>query len=270
MGVGAAASEPGNRPAMIRHIYPDRKKRARAIGAWASVCSVALALGPILGGVIVGLVNWRAVFAFSLILGTAAFVAGALFLPENSDPQGRKLDVPGLLFLGGLSLTCVSFAIIQGEVAGYTNRWILVLFCLSIAFAIAFVFVERHSRDPVLKLELFAMPAFLGANVTVFAANFGVFAIFFFAALYLRIMGGFSGYDIAIGFITMAAGMVASSLWSGRWVARRGPRLPSVLGCFLGAAGLFLVRAALHPGITIGTLAWSGHAEGVTLPIGEW
>jgi EmrB/QacA subfamily drug resistance transporter len=267
MGLGAAASEPGTL-SMIRHIFPDRQKRAKAVGAWAAVCAVALAMGPIIGGIIIGFWSWRGVFALSLILGVIGFVAGMAFLPENSDPRGRRIDVPGLL-LGGLSLVCLSIGVVQGEEAGYFNRWIILLFAVSLISLGAFLVVEKKTLDPVLKLEFFRNPTFSGANFVALSTNFGVFAIFFFTALYLQIMGGFSGFGIAASFLAMAASMITASISSARWVAMRGPRAPCVLGCLLGGVGMFTVRAVLHPGVTTGTLAWAvaivGLGFGMTL-----
>ena len=94
MGIGAAASEPGTL-SMIRHLYPNRAKRSRALGVWAAVSGIALAFGPIIGGVIIGFTSWRGVFAFSAIFGVVAFIAGLLILPESSNPRGRKLDISG-------------------------------------------------------------------------------------------------------------------------------------------------------------------------------
>jgi MFS family permease len=267
MGLGAAASEPGTL-SMIRHIYPDRQKRAKAVAAWAAVCAVALAMGPIIGGVIIGFWGWREVFAFSLILGVIGFTAGALFLPENSDPEGRILDIPGLV-LGSIALVTGSIGVIQGEVAGYGNGWIILLLVCSVGALIAFLVVERKARDPVLKLEFFKNATFTGANLVAFATNFGIFAIFFFTALYLQIMGGFSGFGIAISFLAMAFAMIVASIVSGRWVAKYGPRMPCVLGCLLSGLGMLAVRAVLRPGVSIGALAWTvaivGLGFGMTL-----
>jgi EmrB/QacA subfamily drug resistance transporter len=267
MGMGAAASEPGTL-SMIRHIYPERKKRAKAVGAWAAVCAVALAMGPILGGIIIGIWGWRQVFTFSLILGVIGWVAGFFFLPENADPQGRRVDFYGLL-LGSLTLVTASTAVIQGEESGYGTWWIDLLFAVSAFSLLAFFLVERKSRDPVLKLELFRNSTFTGANIVAFATNFGIFAIFFFTALYLQIMGGFSGFGIALSFVAMAAAMIIASVLSGRWVAQHGPRIPSVLGCLLGGIGMLAVRSVLGPGVSTAMVAWTmaivGLGFGMTL-----
>ncbi len=99
---------------IIRHVYPDRATRADAIGVWAAVSGLALALGPVIGGALVGFSSWRAIFWFNLGFGVAAFVLAAVSVPESSDRQGRRIDVLGFLF-GAAFLGCISFAVIQGE-----------------------------------------------------------------------------------------------------------------------------------------------------------
>ena len=94
MGVGAAASEPGTL-SLIRHIYPDDRERARALGIWTAVSGISLAVGPVLGGVLVGFAGWRGIFWFNLGLGLLALAASAWTLDESSDPEGRSIDIPG-------------------------------------------------------------------------------------------------------------------------------------------------------------------------------
>src|SRR5579884_1524629 len=94
MGIGAAASEPGTL-SVIRHIFPREGARARALAAWAAVSGAALALGPIIAGLIMAVASWREVFWFNLGFGVLALVAAALTVPESSDPQGRRFDLPG-------------------------------------------------------------------------------------------------------------------------------------------------------------------------------
>ena len=101
MGVGAAASEPGTL-SIIRHVYPDRETRADALGVWAAVSGLALALGPVIAGALVGFSSWRAIFWFNLGFGVVAFTLAGLFVPESSDRQGRTSGRGGLRPRGSL------------------------------------------------------------------------------------------------------------------------------------------------------------------------
>lgn len=267
MGLGAAASEPGTL-SMIRHLYPERGPRSRALGIWAAVSGIALAFGPIIGGVILGFSDWRGVFAFTAIFGAIAFVAGLLFLPESSDPKGRKLDMVGLI-TGGIAVSAVIVALIGGESTGYHGWWILLLFVLSFVAAISFVLIERSKKDPVLPLKFFKKIQFSIANIVAFATNFGIFAVFFFVALYLQLIANFSGYDIAIAFIAMTAAIVTGSLLAGRWTAVHHTTQLTVAGCLLSGVGIFILNTILSPSVSTSTLAWalviSGFGFGISL-----
>lgn len=267
MGVGAAASEPGTL-SIIRQVFTGRRERARALGVWAAVSGVALAFGPIIGGVLVGLSSWRQVFTFSLGLGVLALIVGWLVLPESSDRRGRRLDLPGLI-IGGLALAAATFGVILGESRGYLTWWIDLLLVLSIVLGVAFVLVEKRLADPVLPIKFFRNPAFSGANIVAFVTNFGVFAVFFFTTLYLQIIAGLSGYAIAADFVAMAVVMVLAALATGRFVARRGPLMPTVIGCLLAGIGLFLVDLVLGPSVVawqlVLALALVGVGFGMTL-----
>jgi EmrB/QacA subfamily drug resistance transporter len=261
MGLGAAASEPGTL-SLIRHIYPEREERAIALGVWAAVSGLALALGPVIGGVLVGGPGWRWIFWFGLGLGAAALAVAAVTLTESRDPEGRKLDVPGLA-TGAAAITAATFAVIEGENRGYGTWWIVVLFAAAAVLTVAFVLVEHRVADPVLKLEFMRNPTFAAANVVAFAANLSVFSVFFFTALYLQLISNFTGNQIALVFTSLAVTMIASGLVAGRWTARVGPRVPMVVGCVLAGVGLLLVDGQLTATTSIGELAWPLAIAGV-------
>ena len=258
MGVGAAASEPGTL-SIIRHVYPDKETRADALGVWAAVSGLALALGPVIGGVLVGISDWRGIFWFNLVIGVAAFSMALAFVPETSDRGGKRIDFLGIFF-GAATLGAASFAVIQGEQSGYATWWIISLFAGSGAAGLAFIAVERHAKDPVLDLSLFKRPPFAGSNFVAFAAYFGTFSIFFFTALYVQIVADASAYQVALDFVPMAAGLIAASALTGPWVARMGPRVPMTIGCLLAAVGIFLTRLVLSPHVDLATL-------GLVLPV---
>jgi EmrB/QacA subfamily drug resistance transporter len=236
MGVGAAASEPGTL-SVIRQLYPDERRRARAIGIWAAVAGVALALGPVFGGVLIGLSGWRAIFWLNVGAALVLFVASVAVVPDSSDPTPGGFDWGGLV-LGTVALGALTEAVIGGETAGYRTAWIGVLFVIGLAAGVGFVLVERSVQSPMLDLGIVSRPAVAGPLVGAFALYFGVFSIFFFTALYLDEVVGYSGYRTAAQFGPMAVAMVGGSLVAGSWVARSGPRTPLVVGCVLAACGL--------------------------------
>jgi EmrB/QacA subfamily drug resistance transporter len=237
MGIGAAASEPGTL-SIIRQLYPDRVTRARAVGAWAAVAGLALAMGPVIGGLLVNAGSWRTVFWFNLVLGLILLLVASWVLPESADPQPGRPDGFGVL-LGAAFLGCAAFAVIEGETYGYATNWIITLFAASAVSLVALILLERRVAAPMLDLSHFTR-AVNGALFVGFAVYFGIFSIFFFTALYLDEVLGYSGIHIAAIFSPMAVAIVLGSVLGGRWIGRGPARAAMPLGCLLAAGGILL------------------------------
>ncbi|HEV2362219.1 MAG TPA: MFS transporter, partial [Acidimicrobiales bacterium] len=210
MGLGAAASEPGTL-SMLRHIYEGREERARALGLWAAVSGLALAAGPLVGGVLVGLWSWRGIFWFNLAFGLIALVIGIIVLPETSDPVARRFDFPGLV-LGTVAIAATVFAVMQAETNGFRAFWVPILFAVGVLSLIGFVLLERTAANPILNVRYFRRPSFVAANVVAFSGYFALFSVFFFVALYLQEVGTSSGYGTALVFVPLAAAMIVASV----------------------------------------------------------
>jgi EmrB/QacA subfamily drug resistance transporter len=261
MGVGAAASEPGTL-SMIRHLYPDRGERARSLGIWAAVSSLGLALGPLIGGLLVFGWSWRAIFWANVFFGVLAFASAVVVLPESSDPIRARFDVPGFV-LGALAIGSLTFGIIVGESAGYHTWWIDLLFFFSLIAALTFILAELRATNPVLNVRYFKIATFASSNVIAFTAYFGTFAIFFMVALYLQVVGANSPLGLALNFIPLAVGMVAAALLTGRWVAAWGPRIPMATGCLIAGIGTLLTNANISPHAGIAQIGWTMFLAGV-------
>jgi EmrB/QacA subfamily drug resistance transporter len=245
MGLGAAASEPGTL-SMLRHLYPDERARNRAIGVWAGVSGLALALGPVIGGALIGAWNWRAIFWFNLVFGLIAIISAAIVLPESVDPQARRVDVVGAVLSAG-ALTALVFGVITGESAGFTSTKVLTLFAVSLVGVIAFFLWEWRTKVPLLNLRLLRVARFTTGNIVAFCTYFATFAIFFFTALYLDEIVGFDGYEMARVFVPMTVLMIVSSVLAGRWVSDATVRWWTAAGCVIFAAGLLLTIVVLSP-----------------------
>jgi EmrB/QacA subfamily drug resistance transporter len=255
MGVGAAASEPGTL-SVLRHVFPEERARTRALAVWAAVSGAALALGPIVAGLIISVSDWRAVFWFNLAFGVLAFVAAALTVPETADREGRRFDLPGTL-LGVATVTAATFGIIEGEIVGFGMWWVDLLFALAIGLGVAFVASERRAADPVLKLEFFRDRSFSSANLAAFVANWGVIAVFFFISFYLQLIANIPPAQIALQFASMAAAMWIAAAVASVWIPRAGTAAPLALGCVLSGVGILLVDAVLGPNVGIASLGWA-------------
>jgi EmrB/QacA subfamily drug resistance transporter len=267
MGLGAAASEPGTL-SVIRHIYTDTRERTWAIGIWAAVSGLALALGPVIGGALVGVWSWRGIFWFNLAFGLAALVAAAVTVPESSDPTASRVDTLGTVFGAG-ALACLMFAIIDSETSGFGAIEVIVLLCAAVVLAVAFVVWERRVPHPLLDLRFFRLPQFTVPNIVAFLTYLATFAIFFFTALYLVEVPSDSGYKVALVFAPMTVLMIIGSLVAGYWTGRVGPRWPVTIGCAAFAVGLLIASPQItqHPnyvGLSL-ALALAGAGIGITV-----
>jgi EmrB/QacA subfamily drug resistance transporter len=267
MGMGAAASEPGTL-SMLRQLYPEARARSRAIGIWAATSGFALAMGPVVGGLLVGVWNWRGIFWFNLAFGLAALLVAAVILPESADPTAARVDTAGTL-LGAGALAAFVFAIIDSESAGFGSPEVIALLCASVVLAVAFVWREHRAEHPLLDLRYLRVPQFTTPNIVAFCTYFSTFAIFFFTALYLVVVVSASGFRLALVFLPMTALMIIASVLAGRWTVLAGPRWSITVGCLLLAVGLFLAQGYLSPhpsyGPLIVALALAGIGIGTTV-----
>ena len=267
MGLGAAASEPGTL-SVLRHIYTDDRARAWAIGIWAAVSGLALALGPVIGGAIVGAWNWRGIFWFNLFFGLAALLVALVVVPESADPTAARVDTLGTV-LGAGALATLVFAIITSETSGFGSPTVVGLLCASAVFAVSFALWERRAANPLIDLKFVRRVRFTVPNVVAFCTYFATFAIFFFTALYLVEVPSDSGFVIAAVFAPMTALMIIASLLTGYWAGVTGPRWPITIGCVLFGAGLLLANPLItpHPNYVLLALALcvAGIGIGITV-----
>lgn len=265
MGVGAAASEPGTL-SMIRHIFPDPGERATAVGVWVAVSGLALAAGPVLGELLVGLWSFRAVFLFNELLAGAALAGIYHALPENADP-GRSRPLTRSVILGPAALAMATGATVEGESVGYSHWSVVVLYAAAAAAAVVFVLGERSAQEPVLDLAQFRRHDVAGANIMAVAASFATFSVFFCVPLYLAEVGAASAYALAADFALLTAAMTLTSLATGPWVARRGARLPVIVGSLVAAAGIVATEINLTPQAGVTRIGWTLALAGAGLGV---
>ena len=253
MGFGAAGSEPGTL-SMLRQLYPHEPKRARALGAWAAVSGLALALGPVVGGALVGVGSWRDIFWFNLALGALLFVVCIVVLPESADPEARRVDAVGAL-LGMAAIATGIFGVMEGETAGYEDNAVIGLFVASFVLTLAFVVWLRTAENPLIDIGVLRSGAFRVSTLSAFTTYFATFSVFFFTALYLQEVVSASAYRVAVEFLPLLGGLVLASVAAGLWTGRRGPRVPLAFGCVVFAGGLFWTDNALNQHPSYGALA---------------
>jgi EmrB/QacA subfamily drug resistance transporter len=248
-GVGGAMLNPVAM-SIIRNTFEDPRERAQAIGVWGAVVGISLAIGPVLGGVLVGL-SWRAVFLVNVPIGLAAIALTARFVPESRAPRARRPDPVGQVLVI-LMLVSLTSAIIEGPSEGWGSTVILALALTAGVALFALVRYELRRVEPLIELRFFASRPFAGATVIAIAA-FTAFAGFLFLnTLYLQDVRGLSPLDAGLCTLPMAAMTVICSPISGRVVGARGARGPLLVGGLgIGAGSLMLVSLSAHT-----SLAW--------------
>ena len=229
---------------IIRNVFDDPRERAQAIGMWGGVVGLSLALGPVVGGALVDSVGWRAVFLINVPVGVLAFVLTAAFVPESRAPHPRRFDLFGQVLVIS-ALASLTYAIIEGNDAGWTSAEILGLFAVSLASFVALIWHELHREEPLLEVRFFHSAPFSGASaiaVCAFAAQAG---FLFLSTLYLQDVRGLSPFHAGLYMLPMAGMTLVFAPLTGRIVGARGARAPLVVaGCALTIGAVMLTRLA--------------------------
>ncbi|BCL78182.1 MFS transporter [Ktedonobacteria bacterium brp13] len=253
-GIGAAALAPGSL-SVLASAFPEPRERTRAIGIWASVSGLGLAIGPLAGGWLIGIANWPAIFFVNLPVGLLTLVLSILKLPESRNPNARRIDLPGQVLVTG-TLFCLVMALIEGSSVGWTSPLILGLFIGSTVCLLAFLFVEARVPEPMVPLRLFANSVFSVANVASVILGFAMMGSLFFLVQFLQNVQGYSAFETGLRTLPASVGIFAIAPFVGRLTARIGPRLPIILGALLGTTALFLLATTLQPDTSYVTLGW--------------
>jgi EmrB/QacA subfamily drug resistance transporter len=221
---------------IIRNVFVDPAERARAIGVYAAIFGLSLALGPVIGGTLVDSVGWRAVFLVNVPVGALAILATYRFVPESGAERPRRVDPIGqvLVIVGLASLT---FGIIEGPDRGWSSIEIVAsLGAALVAFALLVPY-ELRRREPLLEVRFFRSAPFSGASAIAVCAFAALGAFLFLNTLYLQDVRGLSPLRAGLCMLPMAAMVLIFAPLSGRLVGSRGPR-PSLV-----AAGTALIAA---------------------------
>jgi EmrB/QacA subfamily drug resistance transporter len=244
--VGGAALLPSTL-AILTTTFPDPRERVQAIGLWSGMSAMALAAGPVLGGLLTDALGWRWVFYVNLPVGVAAFLVAGRVIAESRNPAAGRLDLPGLV-LGGVGLGAVTFALIEGNQRGWRSPVILALLLLGAMALVAFLLVEACRRAPMLALHVFRDPSFSSANAVALLVGFALLGFVFFNTLYFQAVHGWSPLQAGLRSLPTTLAVVVSAPLAGRLAARFGYRVPVVAGLLLGATALLLLT-----GIDVGT-----------------
>ena len=235
-GVGAALMMPGTL-SIITDAFPAHE-RGKAMGTWAGVSALALAIGPVLGGFLTENVSWRAIFYINIPVAVGAVAATLFAVRESRDTSvGRDVDYPGVGVLT-VGLTALVLALVEGNSWGWGSAQVLGLIALAVLALPAFVFVENRVKAPMVQFDLLADRNFLGAIVVAMIISFAMLGVFFFLALYMQDILGYSPLEAGVRFLPSTLMIVLVAPIAGRLADRFGPR-------WLIGGGLLLVAASL-------------------------
>ncbi|WP_435056807.1 MFS transporter [Streptomyces capoamus] len=249
-GIGASMLSPVAL-AIVVNVMPDPRERARAIGVWASVFGLSMAVGPVTGGALVAGLGWRSLFWINAPVIVAALVLSALFVPESRAGQARRLDVPGQLLLT-VTIGVWVGVLIEGPRVGWTSPAALAACAVAVAATAGFVRLELRRDEPLVDPRLFRGPVFTGAVLGAVAVFVALNAALLLNTLYLQHTRGFSPLAAGTATLPMAVGATVCAPWSGRLVGRTGPRLPLCLaGGLLTAGGLCLAGLDRDTGLWV-------------------
>jgi EmrB/QacA subfamily drug resistance transporter len=213
---------------IIRNTFDDPRERAQAIGVWGGVVGISLALGPVVGGVLVGL-SWRAIFLVNLPVGLAAIALTARYLPESRAARPRRVDPVGQVLVI-VMLASLTYAIIEGPAKGWTSPEIVGLFCLSAAALVALLLYEPRREEPLIELRFFRSAPFSGATAIAVSAFAAMAGFLFLNTLYLQEVRDFSPLQAGLLTLPLAGMTCLFGPVSGRVVGTLGPRLPLLIG----------------------------------------
>ena len=259
-GIGAALMLPATL-SIISATFPARE-RGLALGIWAGVSAMALAIGPLVGGLLSERASWSWIFFINVPVGALGIVVARIVIKESRDTSaGQRLDVPGLV-VSAAALFALVFGLIEANAYGWTSTTILLLFGGAAAGLAAFVWLELRQRAPMLDVSLFSNGTFAGANLVALLVTFSMFGVFFFMSLYVQQILGYSPVQAGAIFLPMTimiilvapvAGKLSDRLGS-RWLMTAGMTLTGVSLLLFSRLGLGSGFWDLLPGLAVGGL----------------
>jgi EmrB/QacA subfamily drug resistance transporter len=238
-GLGAAMLLPGSL-SIITATFTGRERGA-AIGIWAAMSGLAIAIGPVVGGFLVEHVSWQSIFYVNVPIGLIGLSMTYLVVRESRDTsKSRRLDPAGLV-TGTAGLFFLVYSLIEGNARGWTDVFILGGFVLSAILLSVFFYIESHRESPMLPLSFFRIPTFAAANVVAAAVFFAMFGTIFFLTLYLQNVRGFSPVGAGLRLFAFSVVILFVAPLSGRFSDRYGSRWFMTIGPLLAAAGMLLL-----------------------------
>jgi EmrB/QacA subfamily drug resistance transporter len=232
--------------ALIAQEFPPGRERGTAMGAYGATIGVAVAIGPLVGGVLTDALGWQSVFYLNVPIGLAAIAVTFAKLRESRDPNATRVDWPGVATFSA-ALFVLVLGLLRGNDEGWGSTLIVSLFAAAAVLLAAFIVIERRSKEPMLPLGLFKRPAFTGVQIAAFAISGSMFALFLYLTLYLQNYLGDTPFQAGVRYlpVTILSFLVAPV--AGSLLSRVPARFMLALG-LAGAGSGLLLMSGVHSG----------------------
>ena len=238
-GLGAALVSPAAL-SIVTTTFAEGAERTKALGVWAAIAVGGGAVGLVLGGFLVDVLSWPWIFFVNVPVGIAAFLVSLRYVPESKDEHAHKsFDLAGAVSVTG-GLIALVYGIVRSAESGWGSAEVLGFLTLAGVLLVAFVFIERRSAEPLVRLSIFSVRTVRGANAAMFVVAAGLFAMFFFNTLYVQRVLGFTPLEAGFAFVPFTAGVIIGAGLSQKLVPALGAREVPLIGAALGAVGLLL------------------------------
>jgi DHA2 family methylenomycin A resistance protein-like MFS transporter len=241
-GIGSAALLPCSL-ALIVLQFDDPRERAHALGMWGGISSIGLAAGPVLGGLLIAVTTWRAIFLVNVPVCAVAIVLIRMFVIESPRRRDRRMDYGGLVF-GTAALASVTGGLIEAGQLGWGRPVPLTLILGGLVIGVVFVLLERRQADPMLPMRIFASRPFSAATTAGGIFNFNLYGTLLCVSLFLQGPLGKSAFAAGLLILPLTIAVGIGATLSGRLTARFGPRPPMLIGYGFGAIGSALLAFA--------------------------
>jgi DHA2 family methylenomycin A resistance protein-like MFS transporter len=238
-GMGAALLVPSSL-LLLQQAFPDPAQRSRAVGWWGAAGGIALAAGPVVGGLLIAHVGWRSIFLINLPIGVLGLALTLRYAPPAVANAGRGLDLPGQL-AAILALASLTAALTEASRLGWFHPWVCGGIALSFLSATAFYWLEQHSAAPMLPLSLFRSATFSTATAVGLVVNFAYYGLVFVFSLFFQAVQQFTPQQTGLAFLPMTAILMVMNIAAGRLVTRVGTRALMVSGLALASLGYLLL-----------------------------
>jgi EmrB/QacA subfamily drug resistance transporter len=269
-GVGGALMNPATL-SIITATFPPRQ-RGMAIGIWAGVSAMALAIGPLVGGLLTENVNWNWIFYINVPIGLAGLLTTPLLVEESRDTSHeQRPDVPGLI-TSGVGLFALTYGFIESNNYGWSSVRIMAAFAVGVVALAIFVVVELRQRLPMLDLSLFRNRTFAGANAAMLLVGLAMFGLFLFVSLYMQQVLRFSPVQAGATFLPMTLLVIALAPQAGklsdrvgsRWLVGGGMTVLALSLLWYSHLGTEATFWSLLPGLLLGGLGMASTMTPVT------